>query len=120
MSDASEVKAAAERLRRNVHAYDPDGQEKQRQDIAAVLNDWWAEHDETPIDPDWLKSVGANVAQQGAYAALTGNGMELLVTEHGFYLYDLAHGIDIPALKTRGEVRRLCAVLGIELKESSK
>lgn len=88
-----------------------------------------AEHpadDNTPIDEAWLRRVGFIRHMQSAgsndlslgnliYVGRRNNSRREEAPEPRFYLRD----IDLRHIKTRGQLRRLCIALGIELKEKT-
>ena len=124
MSDVSE---AAERFRlRNWHGPTlqyglPEGA---YEDMLALSEAYVAERDPTPIDAEWLRSVGfeENWTHRWDFRpwgpigrCLSWIDPEWSPVWAGEVVYD---GERMPhPIKTRGDVRRLCAALGITLKE---
>ena len=113
-----DVRKAAERLRRvygeesqwSVYDGHRDRASMLGSDEMTIAKAYLAEHpaDEAiEISEDWLRSVG-----------LRDNRMviEFMKTNDGRWA-SRWHGWELPRLKTRGQVRNLCAALGVELKE---
>ena len=80
-------------------------------DELTIVKAYLAEHpadDGEAVSEDWLRSVG-----------LRDNRMviEFMKLEDGRWA-SRWHGWELPRLKSRGQVRNLCAALGVELKES--
>ena len=76
-----------------------------------------AEHpadDDEPVTEDWLLSVGHHHRVSEDSTRWTPNSVRLGPTVFSIET-DMGYGVDIP-VKTRGDVRHLCAGLGIELK----
>ena len=129
MSDVSE---ACERLRRlydgesyrDVYGIEPTGGGLQQKDERSVIDACLAERDPTPIDAEWLRSVGfeENWTHRWDFRpwgpigrCLSWIDPEWSPVWAGEVVYD---GERMPhPIKTRGDVRRLCAALGITLKE---
>lgn len=122
MSDEmSDVRAAAERLRQmraDSEAFDggyPDNEDGRLQSLCdhAILADaYLAEHpaDESlDVDEDWLVQIGF---QPDASGALWIGDYRLCWFGRGFFGFD---GVEVES-KTRGDVRRLCRALGVEVK----
>jgi len=69
---------------------------------------------DTPIDEEWLRSVGWNNLNAPHYWRFIGNDGFDVVKWTGGWNFRMHDGFNC---KTRSDVRRLCAALGIELKE---
>jgi hypothetical protein len=118
----SDVRAAAERLRTywNVN---PDEREFSDgevvhlylEDLRVTSEAYLAEHDETPIDEEWLKSLGKTGRVFLDYADEDGWFFAIAADDHGIHCAGLEK-----TFKTRSDVRRLCTALGIQLKEPSR
>ena len=121
----SDVTNAAERLGQFCDGFmPPDQQDPYRmsgqyyEDVCRLVQNYFAEHDETPVDEAWLLSVGAT--KRGTSLEL-GNlritkrhsawSVEVSYWQHSHFP-DYAPLCDV---KTIGDVKRLCQVLGIEL-----
>lgn len=91
-----------------------------------ICDAYLAEHDSTPIDPDWLKSVGFvqdfrdlellfdhgnNLVTLVAFSDRTGWKIGGGTTRH---ISSVPLSVDP---KTRGDLRKLCSALGVPLKE---
>lgn len=142
----SDVKAAAERLRR-VQAnraaedvcwlsrvYDPlwnkghsNGSWQQDQDL--IVTAYLAEHpadEDEPITEEWLRGVGFSICAHWGAMAIGDSDQIALEWDYGKWLIRwrrpsdrLTTDIPIPAPKTRSDLRLLCRALGITLEESS-
>jgi hypothetical protein len=139
---SNDVQAAAERLRRlynandsyaEVYGVEQTGAGLQQRDEQAVVAAYLALHDPTPLDEAWLKAVGfKRVRTTGDVSAYrTGPQHASLHVVSGYGGKDWwAMVVKFPAdiqsdagkyphfdkrLSTRGDVRRLCAALGIDL-----
>lgn len=92
------------------------------------------EHDPDPADSNWAEEAGFRWSTDGTAMVLSDGGWEVLLTgdvagcekDRGLSLYSpqsSVGGIKTRAVRvllddpTRGDVRRLCSALGIELKE---
>ena len=93
--------------------------------VLSAASKYLAEHpadDAEPVTPEWLVSVGLNneLHLGGTFyvQVFADGGVSLnctnLDTWYGWY-----EELDLPKCKTRRDVRRLCAALGIELGEES-
>lgn len=69
----------------------------------------------TPLDEAFLRSAGFH-EDGGVFTICTG-GLELTMHEERWSIFD-GERVTIPSPKTRGDLRRLVAALGIELKET--
>lgn len=141
MTDQTEVRAAAERLRRSetdekvyrFPIFNPlhTLSRQLMEDLCTVRDAYLSEHppdSDEPIIAEWLEAVGGN----GGRFSIPGGGDLYLYVKHdggcrsasieignpGEW-YGCNHEIDIPAPQTRGDVRRLAADLGVTLKEKS-
>ena len=96
----------------------------------ALAAAYLAETDPTPVDEEWLRAVGFEQEHVAHLKIKDDDGVELRIGTYDFrwWLVDdteteegcadvviMAHN----QLRTRGEVRRLCAALGIEIKEAT-
>jgi len=128
MIEASEVKAAVERARGFFSGNLPSLCHDDYKTLASAYLSSHHADSETPIDEEWLRSVG-----------FTGDDYDMPMPSHAGYPGDLSmmtsgwafitqyekfDGEDDDSCvqvrcKTRGDVRRLCAALGIELKEKA-
>jgi hypothetical protein len=135
MSD--DVKAAAERLLSGIELSDPysigdiyfskkDGASFSLKDIFILAESYLAEHpadDCEPITEEWLRSVGFSDGATGESLWLRCKDSQLGHLRHTAMALDLitgnwtANGLGCKECKTRGDVRRLAAALGIALKE---
>jgi hypothetical protein len=71
--------------------------------------------------PEWCEAVGMKPHRSGkSFGVRNGNGVEVDVTFHNATtaLWSGDHKVKIVGV-TRGDVRRLCAALGIKLKEQA-
>ncbi len=101
-------------------------------DNAASVAEWWMhfkrlarawreeypEDDDEPITPEWLCSIGWIAGTPTALTKSThvcsASGGDMKWGPFGCFL-----GITkLSGIKTRGDVRRLCRMMGVELKES--
>lgn len=97
-------------------------------DIIGLANAWLAEHpedDEQPVDEAWLRSVGfdGNLdpdMKMTIRPPLFGRAFHYLRHTQVSFIHGqwFANGMGCEQCKTRGDVRRLCRALGIELKEN--
>lgn len=86
---------------------------------AKVVNAWLAEHpsdDDEPVTEEWLREIGFTYDDEWGATYIYGYKTfplwyEDLCGEWGW------GEAELPSPKTRGDVRRLCRALGIELKE---
>ena len=97
-------------------------------DMLAVAKAYLAEHDdddETPVDAEWLRGVfGFSDPKWPIFhSAKNVNGDFLtigLVCQDRFVIFgDVGVWVELPAVHTRGDVRRLSRALGVELKEKN-
>ena len=126
-----DVREAAERLRRiqrgdrvlevYENRYMPI-EEQYRVDLETVYD---AEHpadDGEPVTKDWLGSVGFALSFDKPFTSL-GDGFYLVVTAFGRAAIEKRDSLSrlrevrLRDCKTRGDVRRLCKALGVELSE---
>ena len=84
-----------------------------------------AEYDSLPVDEEWLRSVGFGQPEGNTNWQLPADAGPheqslMLVNEHwqwiAYFDDDRWHWVELPVQKSRGDVRRLCEALGIELK----
>ena len=142
----TEIREAAERIRRQ--QYDqhggefligPNGEKWSRSmDGHTVANAYLAEHptdDEEPVTESWLESCGGNVChgcedEPGSVEFGKSRTLSLVLSQYDdmeFWRVFLEHPSSkafamhdqLPDVNTRGNVRRLCAALGITLKGES-
>lgn len=93
-------------------------------DVLLVSQFYLAEHpadEDVPWDSDWREQAGLDLYHHAA------TGAELFFSDHGLVEInfecsrcDEPHYTELPHIKTRGDVRRLCRTLGIELKECTE
>ena len=129
-----ELRAARERWREYRHGKTNPfyGDEMlYRETVARICDAYLAEHpadDEAPIDEAWLRSVGFyESAEYGGdreiwlidIADSTDDSICCNLYTTRIELWIGSRYITIPG-KTRGDVRRICAELGITLKQDSK
>lgn len=125
----AEQRAAIDRLRKlregTENPYEAIGHSWYEIDHRSLAGAYFAEHpadDAEPVTDDWLKSVGFTIRGQcyGELACPPGEtrwsleldqfgALPVASNEHPFRNY----------CKTRGEIRRLCSALGIELTTTS-
>ena len=95
-------------------------------DEMALSNAYLAEHladDSDPVDEFWLKQIGFHehdCDNQPCRKAFSTEAYDLTFSPHYFqdFLGRWAfHGVTIPSPQTRGDLRRLATVLGIQLTE---
>lgn len=92
------------------------------EDMAIICQDWFAEHDPTPVDEEWLLAVGAVRQQEinefGHYMDGYRLGEPLWFSFDGTCQMEVNDGtpIDNP---TRGQVRTLCRVSEVTMKSES-
>lgn len=128
-----EQKAALDRLR-NSKYWSSDIDDNRQwfddvqywKDIRTLLKAYDSEHptdDDVPVDEEWLRSVGF-VKHEALWQWAAGTDGLLRVLywpeyHHGEWWIESPDNrmSEIPDAKTRGDVRRLCRALGIELKE---
>jgi hypothetical protein len=120
----SDVKQAAERLHKHYTASSREqspywhdrGIDQQIEDEQAIVDNAVAEHDPTPIDAEFLRSVGF----VGDTCRLVTRHERLhfvvdLLTGNRWYVEDESgDSVEIPAPTTRGSFTRLARALGIE------
>lgn len=119
------IQQAAERLRqfyrgddfpREYRDFDRDADRK------LIIDAYLAEHDPTPLDERWLRSVGFDGGEIRMPLKKDGT---LYVNDCGDAEIELPcdsrkrdkHIVTMGDVRTRGDVRRLAAALGITLKE---
>lgn len=135
----SDVRAAAERLRQmraDSEAFDggyPDNEDGRLQSLCdhAILADaYLAEHpadDDEPVTEDFIRSLNPpRYWEAGAeyvwpdvclrYSLEICDGKPPVLSA-GFYIDGGDKPVYLPHIKTRGDVRRLCRALGVEVKE---
>jgi hypothetical protein len=95
--------------------------------IHAVASAYLAEHpadDAEPVDEAWLESVGfvhgdsaIGSPRMNSPRAPVDETQVVTIESDGAAYYDVddGHWVILPDVETRGDVRRLCAALGIEL-----
>jgi len=120
------VRAAIERLRQDDLTFGNDRRNSCRmnydgrvvwEDVQTLLSEHLADDDE-PVTVEWLESVGfkgISVMAEvilSAYVRLQRPSYDVVVRGNG-----AAFSPPLATAETRGDVRRLCAALGIELKE---
>lgn len=130
MSD--ELKAAAARQRRlrdgepitqayRAFAHSASGiYGHERRDRDLVLDAVLREHDETPVDAQWLRSIGfvENENCDEDYIPGTRLGLHWMEVHFDRGYSWVSHKENVIVNKpTRGQLRRLCSVLGFALKE---
>lgn len=123
MNDA-ELRAAAERLRDGAYpAIDlPPWATRVYRDGAAVAAAWLAEHpadDAEPVTEEWLRSVGFSSRPNNRWLQIRtpqGGRLDCWMASPLWEFHDEA--VAIP--QTRGDVRRLCTALGIDLAPSGE
>lgn len=118
-----DVKAALERRRANPGWRGMYYPYPAAVDDAIILADaYLAEHpadDGEPVTADWMRSFAPN---PGLYFPLNDDesGVWFVFNPEGCYMA-ISDGVnrsaELPVPPTRGHVRRLCAALGVELKE---
>ena len=138
MSTPEQIRAAAERVRAmrkasNEHdggyADTDEGRIQSRCDHVTLAEAYLAEHpadDAEPIETDWLLSVGfSHHAALEQYAI--GDGIRLLYwpgSKAGEWLIEVTDKYramrECGNLATRGDVRRLCGLIGNTLKEPTE
>lgn len=117
-----EQKAALERLRNSATPW----YSGMTLDYIKVAYLWLSEHpadDDEPVTEEWLQKVIApdRTARLGGGFSVTFYATQTPTLSYynsgigGWY--DDSSDIDVPKASTRGDVRRLCRALGIELKE---
>ena len=93
-------------------------------DVCLLAAEWLAEHpvdDSDPVDAEWLLAVGFKwfgVTGWPSRHELAGDVNTLTIWSDGDTSIDCTgtgDGVQIPELKTRGGVRRLCACLGLPI-----
>lgn len=95
-------------------------------DLAAVTLQYLAEHpadNDEPVTVEWLASVGFTIDVHQSVKVTA--DLFLVYRGGGWFLASGADtiksaAVDLPDYKTRSDVRRLCAALGIELNESGE
>ena len=116
-----DVAKAAERLRRiwdgekyrAVYGCEQTLGGHQAIDERKLVEAYLAEHDPTPIDEPWLRSVGIWTGEILFVNFADDDGYHLAINQDSYGIEWVALG---KVFKTRGDVRRLAAALGIELK----
>lgn len=121
----AELRAAAERLRNKKHTL-PYDIGYYNSDRGLVVKAYLAEHqseDDEPVTESWLSSIGFRVCEHCLLADSCGVGpiytleLDLNGGCDGATIWQGDFCISILMPETRGAVRRLCAALGVELKE---
>ena len=87
-------------------------------DMRLSLGKYLAEHDQTPITEAWLRSVGFERFEpsgSGVFISATHDGIQLSQGYRGQWLIESCEMSEDAEPKTRGDVRRLAAALGIQL-----
>ena len=121
MATNDELRAAATELMLTVASRIPDNQKIRIKEgrIYEVCRQWLAEHpedDEEPVTKEWLRSIGF----VNSISSVLVVGDMLSVSMPGRYWVFSCCGMPTRMkYETRGDVRRLCAALGIELKGGS-
>lgn len=123
---------AAERLRKYMdgepmYMSNPEGP---RDDLAKLANAYLREHpadDAEPVTEEWMNSLACEDSVSGlwyyfAVDASTSLIIAMASNRNWASVEDDAStdGVFLRDISTRGDVRRLCWALGIELKEQSK
>jgi hypothetical protein len=124
MSKSEEVRAAAERLARfyggetyyTVWGCEPTMHGHQQRDERKVLDACLPWFDETPIDEAWLGSVGFEWDDELEEYVALGNESLPLTFDNVLQRW-MFGGAKVSAPRTRGDVRRLCSALSIQLKD---
>lgn len=92
------------------------------EDMTRLADAYADEHppdDETPIDESWLRAVCQHFTHDAGWTDTAGVRFIVTVLGHSQVIdLDKDDVFTLPRLTTRGQLRRLCAALGIELKES--
>ena len=116
LSELATLRAAAERHR---------GSREDYRDLHTIADAYLAEHPadgEEPISEEWLHSIGFEDDRTGCptlgplhiqHAAIT-----RMDSDVEYPASACVRSFPIPVPKTRGDVRRLCSAMGIELKET--
>lgn len=127
MSD--DVRAAAERLRTKwtkpsmCSEYDGTPSPAWVEDLAIVAEAYLSEHPadgDVEIDEAWLRSIGFTDIDNMSGGLFVEEDCGLIVSR-GYRGQWLVNGTELyKELKTRSDLRRLLAALGIEAKEGSK
>ena len=115
-----ELRAAAERLLQGARAY-RDGLHNQQLDLQNVADAYLREHpadDEQLIDEAWLRSVGFINTWGDKFRNVSGD-IDIVVDGETVMLAYRSDYYDTATKATRGDLRRLAAALGIELKEGA-
>lgn len=118
----TELQAAAERWDEEV-ALEMFGEDQAVRDVVHLAKAYLAlfpADDETLIDEAWLRERGF-VERNGIFYSMDSAlrfspKPDERLRSHGWWY----HGVSIPDQETRGQLRRLCAALGVELKEPEK
>jgi len=128
----TDLQQAAERLRRIHQGEDAEavyGRDINLNDFAdpyvcdlrGALGEWLAEHDPTPIDEAWLRSVGLCEREgdpwDGVLVLDSGDDLSLQWEDGCVWLFLYADCRECCHVKTRGAFRRLASVLGLSLTE---
>lgn len=121
----SDVREAAERLREHSllpHVRTADGRPYFEGDLKLLANAYLAEHpsdDDELITDDWWRDMSGGCRfifspDERLMLWLGADGMlQLCISDGGGD--EISR--DMPHIKTRGDVRRLCKALGVEVKE---
>ena len=129
-----DVKAAAERLRMcdaggfiaEIYSDFKFPFEQYAEDRHATSKAYLAEQDPKPVTEDWLRSVGFQDSAAGESLLLRCKDSPLGHLRHTAMAFNLitgnwtANGLGCKECKTRGDVRRLAAALGITLREGAQ
>ena len=112
---AEELDKAGEILCR-VH---PIGEVKHigRLEVAAALGEFFPADDDEPVTVEWLVSVGWERRFGRSWPEIALPEQNTWLSWRGAGVWLVGFDIALCLAKTRGDVRRLCAALGIELKE---
>jgi hypothetical protein len=90
-----------------------------------VARAYLAENDDTAIDEAWLRAVGFEKPPSGGLRIKSPHWgsprhhcryTQIYADKDGWWV----NGLGCPTPKTRGDVRRLCGALGIELQEAAR
>ena len=128
-----ELRAAMERLRRieagesyyEVYGCQPTGHGHMQRDERKLVDAFMAEHpadDDETVTEEWLGRVGGVKSSEYAKAFRRAGSDDLYFFYAGRNPFQsgLTRFFKMPVVETRGDVRRLCVALGIELKEPAK
>ncbi len=121
-----DVREAAERLLKYPATLTSPGRQNATWDMALLAAAWLREHpadEDEPVTDEWLESVGFTNDIDGCGRVWeSGEGLVSLYVMIGLNcLVECAskdEAVFVPETETRGDVRRLCSALGINLKEA--